>query len=144
MTQTWDRGAPALVQIQRLLLAALAATLLLVGFTGNAGVQVLDHDLAVRIARLHLHGVAGEAEYIRDNAAPAPFIHPHCHGPAPEVAAQPSPDEVQAAAALAGLMTCATVAPLRLPPVSALAKVDAAAVLPAGLSLLPILPPPQA
>lgn len=143
MTQTWDRSAPVLLQIQRLLLAALAATLLLVGFTGDAGVQVLEQDLAVRLARLHLHGVAGEAEYVREYAAPAPFIHPHCHGPAPELAAQPSPDEVQAAGALAGLTICTAVMSLPLPPLPAIAARHGDIAPLGGLTLPPLLPPPR-
>lgn len=143
MTQTWDRSAPALAQLQRLLLLALAVALLLMGFTGNAGVQVLEQDLAARLARLHLHGVAGEAEYVRENAAPAPFVHPHCHGTAPAVAAQPSPDEVQAAAALAGSTACAAPMPAPAPPQSTFAVGEAGFLIPQSHSSRPIAPPPQ-
>lgn len=143
MTRFWDSPATPIVQIQRALLALLAATLLLTGFTGNAGVQVLDQDLAVRLARLHLHGVAGEAEYVRANAAPAPFIHPHCHGPLPELAAQPSPDEVQAAGALAGLTACTSMAPLPVPPPAALVSLTGTVATPSGHTLSPLLQPPR-
>jgi len=121
----------------------LVATLLLVGFSGHAGVQVLDQDVAARIARLHLHGVSGEAAYVHSHAAPAPFVMPHCHAPIESTPSQPSPDQVQAATTLAGAMLCGSVAPVPAPPESSFAAGSDAAMLPESLGALPASPPPQ-
>ncbi|MGD9893520.1 MAG: hypothetical protein AB7R89_24640 [Dehalococcoidia bacterium] len=129
--------------LRRCLLSLIAAALLAVGFTGNAGVQVLDGAAATRIAVLHLHGVAGEAEYVRAHGVPAPFIHDHCHKPLPSAGNQPSPDQVLAASALAGSMHCVTLD--RMPAPSAPTPVASAQArtLPAGLEIRPAVPPPQ-
>src|SRR5215203_5250291 len=102
VTRSWNSPATSLLILERLFLTMLVATLLLVGFTGHAGVQVLDQDVAARIARLHLHGVSGEAAYVHSHTAPAPFVTPHCHAPVEPTPSQPSPDQVQAASTLAG------------------------------------------
>jgi hypothetical protein len=129
--------------LRRCLLSLFAVALLAVGFTGNAGVQVLDGAAATRIAALHLHGVAGEAEYVRSYGAPAPFVHDHCHKPLPSAGNQPNPDQVLAASALAGSMDCVTLD--GMPALSASAPVASAQVrtLPPGLEIRPAVPPPQ-
>jgi hypothetical protein len=127
----------------RVIMAGVAVMLLTVGFTGRAGVQVLDGATAARLASLHLHGVPGEAEYVRTHGVPAPFVHPHCHKPPSSVEHQPSPDQVLAASALAGSMHCAT---LDWSPVTAdatLLQGTQSAQFPSGLPIRPAVPPPQ-
>src|SRR5829696_352103 len=92
--------------LQQLVRAALAVALLMSAFTGNAGVQVLDSALTARLFALHQHGVPGEAEYIHQHGAPAPFVHTHCHATANQ-SESPAPAEVQAAASLSGALLCA-------------------------------------
>ena len=129
--------------LRRCLLSLFAVALLAVGFTGNAGVQVLDGVAANRIAALHLHGVAGEAEYVRTYGAPAPFIHDHCHKPLPSAGSQPSPDQVLAASALAGSVDCVTLDWMAAPTAVAPVASAQARTLTAGLDIRPSVPPPQ-
>lgn len=129
--------------LRRCLLSLFAVTLLLMGFTGHSGVQVIDGAAAARIAELHLHGVAGEAEYVRTYHAPAPFVHDHCHGPLPTAENQPNPDRVLAASALAGSMHCATLKQMPAPVASSPSPASHVRHLPPGLSVRPAVPPPQ-
>jgi hypothetical protein len=87
-------------------LAALALALLLTGFSGRAGVQVVDRATADRLFALHLHGVPGEREYVHTHNAPAPFVHGHCHAAREFPAPGPGPYEAQVAASLAGVAHC--------------------------------------
>jgi hypothetical protein len=132
------------VILRRCLLSLFAVGLLAVGFTGHAGVQVLDGAAATRIAALHLHGVPGEAEYVHKYGVPAPFVHNHCHQPLPSAENQPSPDQVLAASALAGSVDCVSLdwmpEPATVAPVAS-AQVGAR---PVGLDIRPAIPPPQA
>lgn len=124
----------------RVLMVVLAIGILHTSFTGRAGVQVLDHVTAARIAPLHLHGVAGEAAYVHEYHAPAPFVAPHCHAD-PTVAGNP-PGPESAAAALAGSVLCAAA---NFQPVAASAALSlhaAVVTAPAGLSMRPPVPPP--
>ena len=90
---TWTATSPTgfPTALSHLCSAALALLLLVVVATGHAGVQVLDQATAARLALLHLHGVPGEAEYVRAFAAPAPFVHPHCPSPVLSGDDQPGP-----------------------------------------------------
>jgi len=125
-------------------LALLAAALLLTSFTGHAGVQVLDRDFAARLFPYHLHGVPGEREYVERYHEPAPFVPGHCHSPLVDPAQQPGPDEVQAAASLAGVSICTdwTALPAAAPP-PWLGAEPLPLIAPHDLALRPAPPPPQ-
>jgi hypothetical protein len=87
--------------------------------------------------------VPGEAEYVQAYGMPAPFVHSHCHDAINLQGPQPSPDEVQAASALAGSINCAAaLLTLDIPPAAVALPVDAASA-PDGLTLSPLSPPPQ-
>jgi hypothetical protein len=106
MTLTWASPSAQAVILQRIALAGLAIALLLTGFAGRAGVQVVDGAIAARMFALHLHGVPGEAEFVQATGTPAPFVHAHCHAPLSPSVPQPDPDVVQAASTLAGSAVC--------------------------------------
>lgn len=130
--------------LSQVLLGTLAVALLLTGFTGRAGVQVLDRDHAARLFPLHLHDVLGEREYVAQHQGPAPFIAGHCHAAYGHGDPPPSPDDIQAASALAGSAWCmsADIAPAAPP---AQAVMIAAQAVPDGiLAAAPLLPPPRA
>lgn len=130
---------------QRAALASLAVMVLLAGFTGRAGVQVVDEAMARQLFRLHTHDIPGEQLYIQTYGEPAPFVPAHCHDdpafvPAP---VQPSPDEVQTAASLAGSILCSVgvVLPVIPPTFHGLqANIGSA---PLAVYLLPASPPPR-
>ena len=128
----------------QLLVLALAASLLLTGFTGHAGVQLLDGALLAKLERIHRHGVPGEAEYIAQHGSWEGYVHGHCHREHRAAGSQPSPDQVQAAASLAGAVVCAqsVAGPFALP--TAWHAVSATeAVAPTGPSSPPLVPPPR-
>lgn len=130
--------------VSRVLLLVLTTALLLTGFSGRAGVQVLDRDHAALLFPLHLHGVPGERAYVERHGAPAPFVAGHCHAPYEHGQPPPSPDEVQSASALAGSVLCiaADLTPVT-PPAVGLAL--SAHVLPSGAApSAPLVPPPRA
>ncbi len=104
---TVANGTP-LVRLRRLVLVALAVALLLPSMTGRAGVQVVDAATVAHLLALHLHGLPGEADYVSQYGAPAPFVHAHCHDSPAHVEPGPGPDEVAAAASLAGAMISTT------------------------------------
>jgi hypothetical protein len=143
MTHTLAPSVLPGLMLQRAGLVAFAIVLLLTGFAGKAGVQVVNEAMAARLFALHPHGVEGEAEYVRATGTPAPFIHPHCHQPLVDRQAQPNPSEVQAASALAGVLHCAESDVMLTAPaavsVHALVDVDA----PVSWSLVPLSPPPR-
>jgi hypothetical protein len=143
MAYAAHRSPMLVLALERLTLGVLALTLLLMGFTGHLGVQVLDNATAARIFALHLHGVPGEAEYVHTHGAPAPFVAPHCHEPLPSATGEPSPDEVQAAA-LAGATLCTVWSALPISPAPGLRLDMDGGLTPDALSLLPLVPPPQA
>jgi hypothetical protein len=143
MTQPLALPAPPAVLLQRAGLLAFAIVLLLTGFAGKAGVQVVDGAMAARMFALHLHGVAGEAEYVQATGTPAPFIHPHCHQPLVDRHAQPDPSEVQAASALAGVLHCAESSVLLVTPAAVSMPAGLEADAPASRSLVPLSPPPR-
>lgn len=143
MTLSQGASCASPLALQRAALASLAVLLLMCGFTGRAGVQVVDHATAARIFALHLHGIPGEAQYVETYGLPSPLVHPHCHAPARVPVAQPGPDEVQAAASLAGAVHCDLAAPMLTTPSLTAAARPALPALPAGVSLQPPVPPPQ-
>jgi hypothetical protein len=122
---------------------ALTVALLASGFTGRAGVQVVDGAMAARLFALHLHGVDGEAEYVREFGEAAPFVHPHCHAPLAPVSAQPSPDGVQAASALAGALWCNDGAVMHIPPPVVVVDGPIDVVAPPAALVLPPFQPPR-
>ena len=118
MRVTTARPLPAVTvppALHRVALAALACAVLLTGFAGRAGVQVVDRALATRIFATHLHGVLGEAEWVEEYGTPAPFVPTHCHNDVVYRDGQPGPESVQAAQSLAGAAHCADVAVLPAP-----------------------------
>jgi hypothetical protein len=117
--------------------------LLLVVATGHAGVQVLDQATVARLARLHLHGVPGERDYVRAFNAPAPFVHPHCHRLAAPAADQPGPFEIVSAGSLAGAALCAPDVAAPVAPVLTRFGESSAASLPSATALPPPTEPPR-
>jgi hypothetical protein len=138
------RVAPLLSGLYRAAAVLLAVALLGTGFAGRAGVQVLDGAIVARLLPLHLHGVPGEAEYVRTFGVPAPFVHPHCHDAPAGATPGPGPDEVQAAAALAGAVWCAAAAPAAPAAPAALPLADGPFLVLTGISLSPLIRPPRA
>lgn len=143
MTLAWDTSGAFLIALQRTALAALALAVLMSGFTGRAGVQVVDGAIAARLFALHLHGIAGEREYVEAHREPAPFVHGHCHAPLEQPAPQPGPYEVQAAASLAGAALCAMSSSAPAPPSGRWVDVAAAAPALPSRFLAPPLEPPR-
>lgn len=142
---TSTRLLPPAALLQRAVLASLAVMVLLAGFTGRAGVQVVDEAMAQQLFRLHTHDIPGEQLYIQTFGEPAPFVPGHCHDDPNLTAshAQPDSNEVQAAASLAGSILCSAglILPV-LPPARASARpaVSGPAL---AVSVAPASPPPQ-
>ena len=128
----------------RLALLLLATALLTSGFGGHAGVQLLDGAMLAKLYPVHRHGVPGEAAYIAAHGTWEGYVHSHCHRQAADAGQQPGPDEVQAAASLAGAVTCAEfTSPLPAPPTARPAGPDVADVAASDVPLLPPTPPPR-
>lgn len=128
--------------LYRAALVVVAIMLLFTGFTGRAGVQVVDSAVAMRLFALHLHGVPGEEQYVQATGAPAPFVHPHCHAPL-VTHQQPDASQVLAASTLAGTAICTSaVAPVAAPAAVSLVA-DAPADAPLGWNPATQAPPPK-
>ncbi len=125
-------------------LLALALAVLLTACFGRAGVQQVDGATVARLALLHLHGVPGEAAYVHEHRAPAPFVQDHCHAPAQEPVPQPGPYDTLAAASLAGAVLCTAPGALPVAPATLSATALAQPLPPAGALALPATPPPRA
>jgi hypothetical protein len=144
MAHPWRTAGRPPSPLQRMVPIALVAALLVTGCTGHAGVQVMDRALAERIFALHLHGVPGEREYVEMYGRPAPFVPPHCHRALPDSRSQSGPDQVNAAASLAGAVACGAWTARPIVPPSTAVSLDGHAAIPLGVSLRPSVPPPEA
>src|SRR5215211_7802796 len=102
--------------VERLLIAVLAGAMLLTGFTGHAGQQLLDQALLAKLVRTHYHGVPGEAAYIAQHGTWEGSVHSHCHPPQEHGASHIGPDEVQGPSSLAGAAACLANTITPLPP----------------------------
>jgi len=144
MAYPWRTAARRPSPFQHMALIALVAALLVTGCTGHAGVQVVDRALAERIFALHLHGVPGEREYVETYGRPAPFVPPHCHRVLPDSRSQSGPDQVNAAASLAGAVVCGAWTARTVVPPSTAVALDRHPAIPLGVNLRPSVPPPEA
>ena len=138
---TWQNATRDAVQ--RMALAALALALLLTGFSGRAGVQVVDRVTLDRLFALHLHGTPGEREYVHTHNAPAPFVHGHCHDARELPAAETGPYEVMAAASLAGVAHCAMPGMIPVAPAESLLYATTPATAPESHVPAPPSEPPR-
>ena len=136
------RAGPA-TAASHLCSAVLALALVALVASGRAGVQVLDQAAAARLAVLHLHGVPGEAQYVRSSGVPAPFVHAHCHGPVVSADEQPGPSEVLSAGSLAGAALCAAAIAAPVAPTPMRYGEAAVASVPRAAALLPPTEPPR-
>jgi hypothetical protein len=131
-------AGPLRVAVSLLLVAAVLAPSLL----GRAGFQAIERAVAARIFPLHQHGVTGEAAFIRAYGLPAPFVHPHCHGPTGHTGPE-SPAEMAAGGLLFGPVLCGSAAAPAAPPVPGLPATDAPSSSAGGLDPRPPLQPPR-
>lgn len=114
------------------------------GFSGRAGVQVLDQVLAQRLFATHTHGVLAEQAYVERYGTQAPFVQGHCHN---EPALAPDtvfgPHDASAAVVLAVAAICGAIAATPLPPeIVDVGKVIAATT-PPDVVLAPPTEPPR-
>jgi hypothetical protein len=121
-----------------MVLLTFAPTLL-----GRAGFLLVDAAFAERFFPYHLHGIEGEADYVREHGRPAPFVHPHCH-PEPGPPAEQTPAEMTAAGVVHGPVLCAGHLTVPAAPVNTAAAPATQPARPLEVARAPLPPPPKA
>ncbi len=104
------RGAPRLSPrlLQHALLIAVAYALLLTGFMGHLGVQVVDRALAEHVFTLSPNGSLFAREYAAAYGRPAPIVQARCQSAPYQPPLHAGPDQISAAGSLAGAAICVT------------------------------------
>lgn len=127
----------------RATLLALVALLLTPPLLGRAGHQLVEEAMAARIFPVHLHGVAGEAEYIARYGTWQGLIHDHCHDTEARADQQYTPAQISAAAIVIGPALCGDVAVVPAPDAPLLVTATTRFGLPHAQSTTPDTPPPK-
>lgn len=127
----------------RAALLALVALVLAPPMLGRAGYQLVEEAMAARIFPVHLHGVAGETDYIARYGTWQGFVHDHCHDTEARAGQQYTPAQMSAAAVVIGPALCGDVASLPLPVAPVLVVAASHADPPAAQSPTPDTPPPE-